>query len=456
MKNSPEYQAAVVYLLSFGDFSMTKGQVYTAETFDLSRMKALLALMENPQLNYPVIHIAGSKGKGSTAAMIASILREAGYRVGLYTSPHLFDYNERMQINGQAIEHEKFISLVEEYKSKIERVPKITSFEAATALAFQYFSDEAVEIAVVEVGLGGRLDATNLVQPLLSVITAISLDHTAILGDTLEKIATEKAGILKPGVAVILARQSSRVMKHLERIAVERGCEACVVDEFVQWNLVYSDIYHQEVAFSLRKALPWEGRLLPGETLHVTLPLVGEHQIENAATALMVALWLGNHGINIPLDAIIDGFSHTMWPGRFEVVVEHPLFIVDSAHNLDSAQRLKTTIDQYLPDRPLTMIFGASEDKDVRGMLSVFKKCVKHFIFTESNHPRAMSVDRLEEIGYQLGLSFERVIPAEDAVLSLKASLAADEACIATGSIFTAAAVKKELMACYTQHVHHV
>ncbi|MBI9051727.1 MAG: bifunctional folylpolyglutamate synthase/dihydrofolate synthase [Anaerolineaceae bacterium] len=446
MKLSAEYQAALDYLFSYVDFSMTRGQVFTPETFDLSRMKALLEALGNPQFDYPVIHIAGSKGKGSTAAMLASILREAGYHVGLYTSPHLIDFNERIQINGVSIRHEDFVALLNESKPVIESIEKITTFEVATALAFTYFSQQQIDIAVVEVGLGGRLDATNLVQPLLTVITSISLDHTAILGDTLEKIAAEKAGILKKEIPLILAHQVPSVNEHIKGIAIEKGCDVFDVDQFIQATLQHTEITHQEIQFELAGTLPWDTDISIDQPIKIDLPLVGRHQIQNASTVLLIALWLADHGVPLTLQQIRDGFAHSKWPGRFEILSLSPLMIADSAHSPDSVQRLKETIDELLVGKYVKMIFGASEDKNIEEMLQVLKDSVQHFIFSESIHPRAISAAKLAEIGDKMGISHEVCLPVENAVSSQQMNLKPNEVCIVTGSIFMAGAVKEEMI----------
>jgi dihydrofolate synthase/folylpolyglutamate synthase len=212
MTDETLYQQALDYLFSFVDYSLVRSLRFTEGKFDLGRMGQFLELLGNPQNDYPVVHVAGTKGKGSVCALCASGLRAAGYRVGLYTSPHLQDYAERIQVDGQPISHDELVALLEEIKPSIEKVHELTTFEITTALAFLYFSRKKVQAAVVEVGLGGRLDATNLVDPAVSVITTLSYDHMAVLGDTLDKIATEKAGIIKPSKPVVSAPQKDEAL----------------------------------------------------------------------------------------------------------------------------------------------------------------------------------------------------------------------------------------------------
>jgi dihydrofolate synthase / folylpolyglutamate synthase len=445
MKLSPEYQAALDYLYSFVDFSMTKGQVYTPETYNLVNMRTLLEEMHNPHLAFPVIHIAGSKGKGSTAAMLASILQQAGYKVGLYTSPHLIDFNERIQINGEPIAHERFVSLLDGHKPIIESIKRNTTFEISTALAFEYFRQEQVDIAVIEVGLGGRLDSTNLVQPLLTVITSISLDHTSVLGNTVEEIATEKAGILKNGVPLVLAHQVPNVNAHIKQLADERGCEVMDVDSILTSTVMDESLAKQHIQYKLNSDISDLGKHV-GLPLDIGIPLVGRHQIDNAGTSLLCALWLADHGYRITRETIQHGFERTNWPGRFEILSQKPLIIADSAHNPDSIARLKDTIREYLPNYQVKMIFGASEDKNIEEMLSILDGVVDHFIFTESIHPRAIQASKLAQFGDKIGLSYEICLPIENAVNSQMKNLSEHEVCIATGSIFVAAAAKEELI----------
>ena len=454
MKFSPAYQAALDYLYSFVDFSMTKMQSLPPETFTLEHMRELLASMQNPQLAYPVVHIAGSKGKGSTAAMIASVLQASGYKVGLYTSPHMIDFNERIQINGQAIPHNEFVELIIKFKPQIESVKKISTFEISTALAFQYFKEQQVDIAIVEVGLGGRLDATNLVQPLLTIITSISLDHTAILGDTLEKIATEKAGIMKSGVPVVLAKQQPAVLNHLKSLAASRDCPVMAAEELVKAEILSQSVREQQVCFDLSCVFLDQPVSKEMDTITLRIPLVGKHQVENAATALLAVLWLSRHGFDLSYNHIMSGFMATKWPGRFEVVQENPLLIVDSAHNPDSAGKLAALIKEVIPEKDIVMLFGASEDKDVYGMLSIFRDIAHHFIFTESVHPRAMCVVELETLGKRLGLSYESVLPMEAAVTKINDTQVANQVCVASGSIFIAGAVKEVLMLHSAVEIH--
>lgn len=443
-----QYQEALDYLYSYVDYSLTRSMRNAAKNFNLGRVNILLHLLGDPHLQYKVIHVAGTKGKGSTSAMMASALRAGGYQVGFYTSPHLSDYCERIQINGEPVSHSRLVELVEEIKPCVDQVEKITTFEITTALGFLYFAQEAVDVAVIEVGLGGRLDATNVVSPLVSVITSLSLDHINVLGDTLAKIAVEKAGIIKEGRPVVLSPQREEARLVVTRIAEERQSPLVLVGHdylFAPWS-------H---SLSGQSLLVWPAADQPlvdsfietggrenWEPLRLTLPLLGHHQVENAATAYAALQIAKSEGLKISEADIIRGFSDVYWPGRFEVLRRSPLFIVDSAHNRNSALKLRQAIDDYLPGLPVILIFGASEDKDVKGMFAELLPRVRQVIATESIHPRAMNADQLVDLAHRFGRPAQKILPIEKAV-DHALELAGDEiAIVAAGSLFVAAAVR--------------
>jgi dihydrofolate synthase/folylpolyglutamate synthase len=449
MEVDQKYQEALDYLYSYVDYSLTRTMRYAAENFDLGRMYALLRLMGDPQLRYKVIHVAGTKGKGSTSAMMASALKASGYRVGFYTSPHLSDYCERIQINGISISHELFTALVEEIKPFVAQVEKLTTFEISTALGFWYFAREDVDVAVVEVGLGGRLDATNVVWPLVSVITSLSLDHMDVLGDTLAKIAAEKAGIIKQGRPLVLSPQREEARLVVTRMAEERQAPLTLVGH----DYLYAPWSH---SLSGQSMLVWPAADQPlvdeyiesggrenWEPLRLSLPLLGHHQVENAATAYSALQVARAEGLLIPDSAIQKGFSEVFWPGRFEVLRRNPLLIVDSAHNRNSAQKLRQAIDDYLPAQPVILIFGASEDKDVKGMFAELLPRVRQVIATESVHPRAMPADELVNLAHRFGLPAQKVLPLEEAVDQALRMAGNEFAIVAAGSLFVAAAVRE-------------
>lgn len=429
------YQEALDYLYSFVDYSLTRNFRYAPEKFDLGRMVRFLDLLGNPHWRFPVIHVAGTKGKGSTSAMIASVLQTSGYRVGLYTSPHLQEFTERIQVNGQAISPAELAELVKEIKPVVGKVEHLTTFELTTALGFLYFARKEVNAAVIEVGLGGRLDATNVVDPLVSVITSLSLDHTGVLGDTLEKIAFEKAGIIKPGRPVVLAPQKAEAREVIREVAAQR--RSCLIE--VGSDFQFLPGKHSLDGQDFRVWLAGRER----DSVELRIPLLGLHQVENAATAYTALVVARQQGAAIPDQSIRDGLLQVCWPGRFEVLSSEPFLIVDSAHNRDSARRLRQAVDAYFPGRPVALLFGASEDKDVEGILSELLPRAQRFIATQSIHPRAADPDHLVAIAAQIGYKGSAIVPLEEAFRESLRQAGKEDVVLATGSLFIAAAVRE-------------
>ena len=396
------YNHALDYLYSYVDYSLKHISELAKAEFNLDRIFALMEELENPQKKYPIIHVAGTKGKGSVAALCASALKAAGLEVGLYTSPHLWDYAERIQINGQPISHEQLIELVEEVKPAVAKIPKLTTFEITTAIGLLAFANNDVNAAVIEVGLGGRLDATNIVTPRVSVITSLSYDHMAVLGNTLAAIAGEKAGIIKGGVPVVSAPQTKEALEVLERVAKEKNSPFILVGEDLKFKRLESSLDGQELAVSDQQS-----------AVSLRIPLLGRHQIENAAIAYTS---LKASGISISNEAIQQGFAHVKWPARFEVLRRQPPVIIDSAHNRDSARRLRETLDEYFPQIPVILIFCALEDKDISGMLEELKPRLECVVATRADHPRAPSAEWMAEQVRNAGIRVEAVTPVSNAL----------------------------------------
>lgn len=444
-----EYQAALDYLYSFVDYSLTRQDRLAAANFNLQRMADLMAQLGNPHQNYPVIHVAGTKGKGSTAAMIAAVLEKAGYKVGLYTSPHLQDYCERIQINRTNISHERLVALVEKIKPMIEKVPALTTFEITTALGFQAFAEEKVDIAVVEVGLGGRLDATNVVTPLLSVITSLSYDHMNVLGNTLTQIAAEKAGIIKHNRPIVLAPQEEGPRKVIEEISVQRSAPLIRVGI----DYLYSPrehslagqalfVWSREDQAKMNDYLEQKGNG-GWSPVKLTIPLLGYHQVQNTATGYAALQVARQNGIKISDEAILAGFNDVRWPGRFEILCKEPIVIVDSAHNEDSALKLRLALDDYLANESILLVFGVSEDKDIQGIFNQLMPRVHKVIATQSTHPRACPANKLVELAHQFG---RPALATGDIPQALELALqqaGPDEAIVVAGSIFVAAAARE-------------
>jgi dihydrofolate synthase/folylpolyglutamate synthase len=424
MDTETSYNQALDYLYSFVDYSLKHASELAKADFNLDRMFALMDSLGNPQNRYPIIHVAGTKGKGSTSALCASALKAAGYTVGLYTSPHLEDYVERIQINGAPILHEQLVELVEEIKPNVAKIEKLTTFEITTALAFLTFAKYGANAAVFEVGLGGRLDATNIVTPKVSVITSLSYDHTAVLGDTLTLIAGEKAGIIKQGVPVVSSPQKDEALVVVERVAKLKGAELTLVGRDVKFELVESSL---------------DGQTFNVERLTLNVPLLGSHQVENAATAYAA---LKASGISITDEQIQKGFSQVQWRARFEVVRRDPPVIFDSAHNQDSFEKLRETLDVYFPDKKVYLIFGASEDKNILAMFAELKPKIQKIIITRADHPRALEVERIQQLANQAGAESELVTPVKAALArALELSSKDGSIVLSAGSMFVTAEV---------------
>ena len=443
------YQETLDYLYSFVDYSMTKQTRYSPENFDLTRMFAFMDVFGSPHRAYPIIHVAGTKGKGSVSAMCESALRAAGYRVGLYTSPHLQDYAERIQVNREFISHSDLVELVDEIRPYLDSGTQLTTFEITTGLAFMHFARQEVTAAVIEVGLGGRLDATNVVVPKVSVISSISYDHTQFLGETLAEIAGEKAGIIKPNVPVVLAPQKDEARLVIERIAAERDAPLVQVGR---------DYLFAQVSRSLssgQSLLVWpaseqdlldkyieSGGFEEWEPARLQIPLLGYHQVENAATAYSALQVAKSNTLSLTETDIRLGFSNVIWKGRFEVLRHHPPLVIDSAHNRDSALKLRLALDDYFPGLPVVLVFGASEDKDVEGMFAELMPRVRQVIATRSYHPRAMDPVRLQKLAHRFGRSAVVIEKIEDALPEALRIAGEDALVLVTGSLFTAAGAR--------------
>lgn len=465
-----DYNLTLDYLYSFVDYSLKHSSELAKADFSLDRMFALMESLGNPQAKYPIIHVAGTKGKGSTSALCAAGLSAAGYRVGLYTSPHLEDYTERIQIDGEPISHQQLTELVEEIKPYVARIEKLTTFEITTALAFMAFAKAGVDAAVFEVGLGGRLDATNVVMPKVSVITSLSYDHMAVLGDTLAKIAGEKAGIIKDGVPVVASPQKEEALEVLERVAKQRGCEFTLVGREIKFEKLESTLDGQIFALSgadgrvaehtetersrsaVRESPSTSGPNTSVTSVHsirpsaqdviLRIPLLGLHQIENAATAYVA---LKKSGMKITDEQIQKGFSRVQWPARFQVAQREPPVIFDSAHNQDSFEKLRETLEQFFPNQLAYLIFGASEDKNIPGMFAEMKSKIKKIIITRADHPRALEMEKIQLLAERAGLESEAAVPVSAALRrALELSSKDGSIVLSAGSMFVTAEVIKE------------
>ena len=427
------YREAINYLHSLTDYEKRRIERYTPATLDLSRVDRLTSALGDPHHDYRAVHIAGTKGKGSTAAMIEAVLRTAGYRTGLYTSPHLHTFRERIRVDGMPISREDIVSLVDEMRPLIESIPGVTTFEVITAMAFAYFSRQEIDVLVAEVGLGGRLDATNVLMPQVSVITSLSLDHTYLLGETLPEIAREKAGIIKPEVPVVSAPQRPEASYVLEEVSRSRPAPIVEVGRDWDWNPGEVSLTGQ--SFTTRRVRAGTDDL-SGE---YWIPLLGRHQLENAATAVATLQVLRDEGFDLPRDVVAQGLRSVRWAGRMEVLSQDPPVLVDCAHNPYSAQVLRQALERWFPDTRWVLVFGASEDKDIAGAMEALQPIVDYLIVTRSEHPRAASPIELADIAASIGGGAEVAVSVPRAFDRAVVAMEPGNGLLITGSIFLVA-----------------
>jgi dihydrofolate synthase/folylpolyglutamate synthase len=433
------FQQALDYIYSFIDYERQGPRV--RQTWDLRRVDELFNLLGNPHLKSKTIHIAGSKGKGSVAVMTSSVLTATGYKTGLFTSPHLHFYNERIRIDGSYISNEEIVTLVERIKPAVERVNKeakygtLTTFEVTTALGFSYFADKNVDFQVIEVGLGGRLDATNIVNPEVCAITSISYEHMDLLGNTLTAIATEKAGIIKPGCTVVVSPQVEEAGHVFEEIARQRHARLIQVGK---------DITYKDLGFKgFKQTLQIKGRL--GE-YRLTIPLLGQYQLDNTSVAVGVLEVLMEKGYRIPIQKLIEGMAKVAWEARLQVLNRRPLVIVDGAHNSDSIHKLKEALKHYFNYDKAILILGLSSDKDVQGIVSELAPAFDKVIATRSIHPRAMVTEPIVAEFRKHNIEAQQTDDISIALpMALKMAGEKDLICV-TGSLFVASGAIEQAM----------
>lgn len=370
------YNQAIEYIYGLNKYGIKLG---------LKNIGFLLSMFDNPHLKTKIIHIAGTNGKGSTAAMLFSILKSAGYKVGLYTSPHLVHFQERMRINEKLISQYDVCSLLERIKPAIKKVANTegyqhpTFFEVITTMAFIYFSENNVDFSIMEAGLGGRLDATNVCQSLISVISHIDFDHMDKLGNTLTEIAREKAEIIKEKTYVVNAKQYQEAQKAITSIAKERHSPLYSVGKEIKSIITFSDLEGNNFDYS--------GIHNQYKGLHI--PLAGKYQVENASMAIAVAELLNNMNYIIDKKAIIEGLGNSKWPGRFEIVHRDPIVILDGAHNPNGVAMFGESLKKYIPNKRLIAILGIFSDKDYHNIIKNIVPFADQVILTMANNPRA-------------------------------------------------------------------
>ena len=425
-------------IFSHVDYSRTRQIPYNANTYNLQRMRELCARIGNPQDQFPSFHIAGSKGKGSTAAMTESVLRAAGYRTGIYTSPHMHTFRERIRVDAELIPRQRLVDLWAELRPHAEALPHTTTFEIITALAFMAFARAQIDWGVLEVGLGGRLDATNVVHPQACAITSLSYEHTDLLGHTLSLIAFEKAGIIKPGVSVIVGPQEPEALAVINDVAHETGAQTWQVGR--EWH------YHVRQADQHGLRIDVHGPDV--DFMDLTIALSGLHQAANATVAVGLIESMRRRGLDISEEALRRGLANTYWPGRLELLSQHPHLLTDSAHTRQSAERLAAALEFY-PHKRLILLFGASSDKDIDGMLHILGNRAAEIVVTCSTHPRAADPEAMAKLARDIVPSKPVSITRDiDQALDYTLSLAGDDDLIlVTGSIFVVAGVREAWLA---------
>ena len=428
-----DYNAAIAYITEFIDYERSPDFSRQARLYNLNRISRLLALLGNPQERLRVVHVAGSKGKGSTAALISSILSRAGYKTGLFTSPHLITPRERCRIDGELISESDVALCIKKMRTAIDEVSRlefgrVSFFEIYTALAFCYFADKATDFAVVEVGLGGRLDATNVVNPVATVITPIGLEHTAILGETHAAIAAEKAEIIKPGCPLALAPQVPEAQDVFERVAAERNAPIVAAKA------------SNEMCRARGQSAPTEP---PGQHFDVEdypglfMPLLGEHQRVNAATAIAGIECLNQRGYAIPCESVYQGIAQVEWPGRMQVIQGRPIVLLDGAHSPEAMQLLCREIRRNFRYNRLVFVVSLMRDKAVKAVGEIVCQEADAVIVTEvSDNPRVMPAHDIQR-AWQEMCQEVTVSPTPKEALKTALALASSEdlVCV-TGSLY--------------------
>jgi dihydrofolate synthase/folylpolyglutamate synthase len=447
------YETAVSRMFALGhELAQTP-----AHKFDLAHMRVLLQGMDHPERRFPSVLIAGTNGKGSTAATLASILRASGLKTGLYTSPHLVRINERIRVNGEEVSDDEFASLhakvyqvAEELVGQAELPWHPSFFEMMTAIAFEHFAREKVDLAVLEVGMGGRLDATNVVEPRVSVITDIALDHQKYLGDTVREIAREKVGILRPGGVVVALPQQPEANDVIGNTILDLGARAVSAVPYVPPVSPASTQYlvprteQGNPGFVYRYPLA-----VLGEQILVETPLVGRHQLRNVALAIAAAVELNSQGFTgVTVKSIERGIQETLWPGRFQVIAARagwPEMVIDVAHNPAGAWALRSALSERYEDRPLIFVFGAMRDKAISEMTEILFPLAERVIATRPENPRAASAEEIQQAAVRTGVEVEAVEEVERALQRARSLAKPGTVVVVTGSIYLVGEVMRSI-----------
>jgi len=456
------HEQASEFLLGRINYERLAEPPYGQRHMKLDRMRELLTRLGNPDAGLPIVHVAGTKGKGSTSAMVAGVLQAAGYETGLFTSPHLERIEERFVVNGLPCPSDDLVTLVEQLRPVVEQMDRAaeaegllgpTYFELTTAIALMFFAARKVDIAVLEVGLGGRLDSTNVCQPAITVITSISLDHTKQLGSTVEEIAAEKAGIIKPGVPVLCGPLEPGPRNVIAEIARQHGSR--MIEAGHDFQYTYQPPQNLEKRERLGR-LDFSGDLgsEDAELTKIPLRMLGEHQAENAALAIAIVARLRKQGWSISSEAIRETFAELVLPGRIELIQRRPAVVLDVAHNVAAAEALVNVITTCFSCQRRTLVLAATKDKDYRGIVRVLVPHFQRIVVTEyRNNPRAVETEKLGEIvreelakigGNQIVVT-EKPLPQE-AWRMAQEVVEPDQLVCITGSFFIVAELRPVLL----------
>jgi dihydrofolate synthase/folylpolyglutamate synthase len=436
------YETAIARIYALGhELAQTP-----SHKFDLAHMRVLMRALDNPERRFPGVLVAGTNGKGSTAATLASILRASGVRTGLYTSPHLARINERIQIGAEpavfreigdddfALLHDLVDRTAERLVGEGELPWHPSFFEMLTAMAFEYFSRRRVEIAVLEVGMGGRLDATNVIEPRISVITDISLDHQKFLGDTVAEIAREKAGIIRPGGVVVTLPQQPQANDVIGCTIMDLGARTVSAVPYVPPVSPASSQYL--VAKTLKSTYPLQ---LMGKEIQVETPLLGRHQLRNVALAIAGAEELGHQGFPVTARSVERGIRETRWPGRFQVLpagVGAPEYVFDVAHNPAGAWALRSTLSAAYGERPLILIFGVMRDKAIGEIAEILFPLAERVIATHADNPRSASAEEICKAASRTSTLIEEATDVAAAIAFAQSRALPETVVVITGSIY--------------------
>ncbi|RKY22924.1 MAG: hypothetical protein DRP62_06975 [Planctomycetota bacterium] len=428
------YKEALAYLYEKTNYENERHLRYNVTTFNLKRMEKLLSLLGSPHKKTPTVHIAGTKGKGSTATMLAKMLESNGYKVGLYTSPHLVHLHERITVNSKMISNSEMFGLMNRIYAPVEKMSKTeppTFFEIMTALAFMHFADVKSDIAVIETGLGGRLDSTNVIQPEVVGITSLSIDHQRQLGNSIDSIAKEKAGVFKRGIPIVTVQQKPEAMRVLKSHAAAVNAPLSVTGGNIDFS------YRFETS---REHGPHTRICLTTPTSkfeHLRVPLHGKHQAINCGLALAMLDKLKSSGYEIDNQKAAKGLQKVSLAGRMEMICDDPRIMIDAAHNAASIRALIHATGQNIPYDSMVVIFGCNEDKDVEGMLHQLQYGADKVIFTRSNSAKAMSPDDLADMYTQIcGKMYQTATSLGEALLLAKKAISKEDLICITGSFY--------------------